>query len=185
MITHLSSPEGPGLRIEAEDGPMEISFNVVQIYHGHGALAMLALIYQGLRGALPRLESAGHPVQRNELSVVSGHPGPGVRDAFECVTRAVTRGCYVVDHTLPHARYAKTNDKSYSFLLRLGSRQVQAVLRDGVLPSRFFDLMGNQDMASQRQHAELRREIASRVLTQSPDELFEFTVQDVCEGGRQ
>ncbi|HEY0296478.1 MAG TPA: hypothetical protein VGC69_14210, partial [Bordetella sp.] len=93
------------LRIAAEEGPIELSFDALQAYHGHGALAMLALIYQGQRGALACLETAGQPVPRTELSVVSGHPGPGVRDAFEFVTRAVTRGCYVVDLTLPYARY--------------------------------------------------------------------------------
>ena len=166
------------LTVMAEEGPLPICFDAVQAYHGHGALAMLALTFQGLRGALSRLEQDGVPVPRKELSVISGHPGPGVRDAFEFVTRAVTRGCYEVDLTLPEARYSRGADKSYSFHLRRGARSVQGVLRPGVLPPEFFDLLGNPAPGAQRIHAELRRDIAARVIAAEPESLFDFLVTE-------
>lgn len=166
------------LTVMAEEGPLPICFDAVQAYHGHGALAMLALTFQGLRGALPRLETEGAPVPREELSVVSGHPGPGVRDAFEFVTRAVTRGCYTVDRTLAEARYSRAADKSYSFHLRRGARSVQGVLRAGVLPPEFFDLLGNPAVDAQRAHAELRRQIARRVIAAEPESLFDFILAE-------
>lgn len=166
----------PKLCVLAEEGPLPIGFDAVRAYHGHGALAMLALTFQGLRGALARLAPEDDPVPRKELTVVSGHPGPGVRDAFEFVTRAVTRNCYTVDLTLPEARYSKNADKSYSFHLRHGARKVQAVLRPGVLPPEFFDLLGAQDADAQRRHAELRRQIAARVVAQEPESLFTYVV---------
>lgn len=166
-----------GLHVQAEQGPLHISFHEVQTYHGHGALAMLALIFQGLRGALTRLEVGNAPVPRTELRVVSGHPGPGVRDAIEFVTRAVTRGCYTVDLSLPDARYSKGADKSYSFHLHRGERSVKAVLREGVLPPAFFETLGDPDPAAQREHAELRSRIAERVLGEAPEMLFYFEVR--------
>lgn len=173
---------GTPLRIAAEEGAFEIPFSAVQAYHGHAALAMLALIYQGLRGALARLEIDGHAVPRGELSVVSGHPGPGVRDAFECVTRAVSRGCYHVDRTLPGARYGHAGDKSYSFVLQRDARQVHAVLRAGVLPERFFELLGDPDPQARREHALLRRGIAAEVLEREPEGLFEFSLRERAAG---
>lgn len=166
----------PKLYVLGEEGPLPICFDAVQAYHGHGALAMLALTFQGLRGALARLAPEGDPVPREALAVVSGHPGPGVRDAFEFVTRAVTRGCYAVDLTLPEARYSKKADKSYSFHLSHGARKVQAVLRPGVLPPEFFDLLGAQDPEAQRRHAALRRLIAAKVVAQEPESLFSYVV---------
>ncbi|WP_088156456.1 hypothetical protein [Achromobacter xylosoxidans] len=176
----MTTPEqrASSLIVTAEEGPLPICFDAVQAYHGHGALAMLALTFQGLRGALPKLEQDGSPVPRKELSVISGHPGPGVRDAFEFVTRAVTRGCYAVDLTLPEARYSRGADKSYSFHLRRGGRSVQGVLRPGVLPPEFFDLLGNPAPDAQRVHAELRRDIAARVIAAEPATLFDFRVTD-------
>ncbi len=170
------------LTVMAEEGPLPICFDAVQAYHGHGALAMLALTFQGLRGALSRLEQDGVPVPRKELSVISGHPGPGVRDAFEFVTRAVTRGCYEVDLTLPEARYSRGADKSYSFHLRRGARSVQGVLRPGVLPPEFFDLLGNPAPDALRVHAELRRDIAARVIAAEPATLFDFRAMESQEG---
>lgn len=170
----LLDPNAIPLYVMAEEGPLPIHFDAVQAYHGHEALAMLALTFQGLRGALARLQGQGAAVPRHELRVISGHPGPGVRDAFEFVTRAVTRGCYTVDLSLPEARYSRGADKSYSFHLQRDTRRVQAVLRAGVLPPEFFDLLGKQDAPSQQAHAALRREIACRVLASEPEQLFDF-----------
>ncbi|WP_341666733.1 hypothetical protein [Alcaligenes sp. SDU_A2] len=166
----------PELCILAEEGPLNIPFAAVQAYHGHGALAMLALTFQGLRGALVRLQNDGNPLPRSALSVISGHPGPGVRDAIECVTRAVTRGCYMVDRDLPAARYNKAADRSYSFQLRDATRSVHAILRPGVLPPEFFDLLGDPAPAAQQRHAELRRQIAAQVLAQTPESLYDYHV---------
>lgn len=165
---------GAALRIAAEEGPLHITYEAVQAYHGHSALAMLALIFQGLRGALPLLEQDGQPVPRDALAVTSGHPGPGVRDAIEFVTRAVTRGCYTVDTSLPEARYGVQDDKSYSFRLRCGPREVRAVLRAGVLPPEFFALLTDPTPQARLAHAALRRRIAEEVITRPPQALFEF-----------
>lgn len=173
-MNRLTAPENVFLHVQAEEGPLRIGFDAVLAYHGHGALAMLALMFQGLRGALARLQENGQAVPRAELQVTSGHPGPGVRDAFEFVTRAVTRGCYEVDTSLPEARYSQTNDKSYSFYLSRGQRRVHSVLRAGVLPPEFFALLGDATPQGRQRHAELRSEIARRVLRQEPDALFDF-----------
>lgn len=174
--THTPLPCA-SLFVRAEEGPLEIGFDAVRAYHGHGALAMLALVFQGQRGALPLLEADGLPVPRHELRVVSGHPGPGVRDALEFVTRAVTRGCYEIDLSLPQARYSAGRDKSYSFQLIRGTRKVHAVLREGVLPDEFFALLGDTSVQGRQRHAQLRKEIAERVLLTPPQALFDFTVQ--------
>ncbi|HEY0295674.1 MAG TPA: hypothetical protein VGC69_10120, partial [Bordetella sp.] len=60
---------------------------------------------------------------------------------------------------------------------------VRAVLRAGILPQRFFDLLGCHDDASRQQHAALRRVLAGQALDQAPEALFDFTLlQD--DGGR-
>ncbi len=160
--------------LAAEEGVITFDFSALKTYHGHGALAMLAITYQGLAGALSLLDTDGQPILRSKLSVVSGHAGPGVRDAFEFVTRAVTRGDYVIDESLPWARYSPDNKRSYSFELTYGVQRVRAILRSHVLPPRFFELFGQTEPAQQQEAALLRRQIAKTVLCQQPDELFDF-----------
>ena len=125
------------IHVMGEEEPIEIGFASVMAYHGQAALAMLAITFQGLRATLPRLSPVSVP-QRSDITVVSGHPGPGVKDAFEFVTRAVTRNAYTVDRSLPEARLNPKADISYSFRVTLDHRTLSAALRPNVLPARFF-----------------------------------------------
>ncbi len=164
-----------GLRVMGEEEAIEIGFPAVAAYHGQSALAMLAITFQGLRGAFEIL-SPSVPPPRAEIAIVSGHPGPGVRDAFEFVTRASTRGAYVVDRTLPKSRLNPRADISYSFRLSLRGRTVEAALRASVLPDRFFELFGlaTDDAVAAVELSDLKRAIAARALQSAPAALFDF-----------
>lgn len=166
----------PSLSVTAEEGVITIPFSAVAAYHGHGALAMLAIMYQGLRGALPLLETEGQPVARKNITIISGHPGPGVRDAFEFVTRAVTRGVYTVDTELPFSRFSRGADRAYGFIAQHGAIQVTAKLKADVLPDQFFALLGNPDPEAMRAHSALRHQIAEAVLAKNSEDIFEFVV---------
>lgn len=69
-------------------------------YHGPQAPGGVAHAYKVLERALGVLGGEGS-VERRELVVTTAHGGPGVRDAFELVTRAVTEGRYTVDSSWP------------------------------------------------------------------------------------
>jgi hypothetical protein len=157
---------GPIVRVMGEEEVIELTFPALAAYHGQGALAMLALTFQALNGMLALLPAMP---RREEIAVLSGHPGPGVRDAFEFATRAVTRGAYTVDRSLPDARFNPHGPMSYSFRLTVGDRTVSAVLREGVLPPRFFALFKGGDPA---ELSALKRQIAAAALAATPDRLF-------------
>ncbi|CAM3759898.1 hypothetical protein [Kerstersia gyiorum] len=165
------------VQVQGEEGVINIPFDAVAAYHGHGALAMLAVTYMGMHGALARLP--GDLPRRNELSVLSGHPGPGVRDAFEFITRAATRGCYQVDTALPWARYSQDGSRSYSFVLTCREQSVRAVLRAGVLPPAFFQLLSSRRQEDAEPFRLLRRQLAHQMLDAEPEALFDYTVSDV------
>lgn len=174
----MSVEAGPSVRVMGEEEAVTIGFDVVRAYHGQAALAMLAIMFQGLRLTLPHLSPDG-PARRADISVVSGHPGPGVRDAFECVTRAVTRQAYTVDRSLPDSRFNPHGDMSYSFRIALGGREVSAALEPGTLPDRFFALLkppsGGRSAAEAQEFSLLKREIAARVLASEPASLFRLS----------
>ncbi|RVT90040.1 hypothetical protein EOD42_24130 [Rhodovarius crocodyli] len=165
------------MTILSEGKPLLLPYRAAAAYHGHSALAMLALTFQGLRGALTRLSPAA-PVDRAALTVTSGHPGPGVRDAIEFVTRAVTRGAYTVDRSLPEARVNPHAAISYSFRLHWQDRTLVAALREGVLPDRFYALVAMpKDQHSPATLAEadaLKSSIAERVLLEEPESLYAY-----------
>ena len=71
--------------------PHKYSFDGMEKYHGPLAPGGIAFAYKMMQLAFPVFSPDG-PIQRLELKIETSFPGLGVRDAFEMVTRAVTRG---------------------------------------------------------------------------------------------
>jgi hypothetical protein len=157
----------------AEEEPVEIGFPMVAAYHGQSALAMAAIVFQAQRAAVSLLSPEAIPARR-DISIVSGHPGPGVRDAFEVVTRAVTRGAYTIDRALPESRFVPGQDISYSFRMTIVDRTAEIALLRGVLPERFFELVfaKPRTVTEERELSALKRSVAEEVLTKNPGALF-------------
>lgn len=168
------------IRIMDDDDLIRIEFADVERYHGQHSIAGAALGYQVLRAALAAL----HPddlSRRGEVAIVTGHPGPGFRDAFELVTRAVTHQRYTVDVTRPDGRYNPFSAHAYSWSITSGDRAVELVLREGLIPHRFFELWSlvGRGVATPEDWAELvrvKRGLADTVLTMPPEALFRTTL---------
>ncbi len=174
---HFDRTSSPTIAVMGEEDPIEITVEAVSAKHGQGALAMLAVTFRAIEVALTAL-SPDRPAKRSEITVVSGHPGPGVRDSFEFVTRAVTRGVYTVDRSLPGARLMPTADLSYSFQVMLGGKTAEIAVLPDVLPARFFALTFNPKRTSEEdaEARRLRKSIAVDVLAASPEKLFKLRV---------
>jgi len=176
-MVHIDRAASPTITVMGEEDPIEVAFEAVAAYHGQGALAMLAVTFRAIEVGLKAL-SPDRPAKRSDITVVSGHPGPGVRDSFEFVTRAVTRGVYTVNRSLPDARLMPTADLSYSFHLMLGGKTAEIAVRPDALPARFFALTFNPHRTPEEdaEARRLRKSIAVDVLAASPDKLFELSV---------
>lgn len=161
------------IRVMGEEDPIDITFDAVTAYHGQSALAMLAVTFQAIKVALEKL-SPQAPAKRADITIVSGHPGPGVRDSFEFVTRAVTRGAYTVDRSLPASRLVPGFDISYSFRVMLNGKTAEIALKPDALPERFFALNFNKSRteADNLEMSRLKKTIASEVMAKPADGLF-------------
>ncbi|MGL1147939.1 hypothetical protein ACSTLC_24365, partial [Vibrio parahaemolyticus] len=73
----------PIVRVMGEEEVIAVTWPALAAFHGQGALAMLALTFQALNGMLSLLPAIP---RREDIAILSGHPGPGVRDAFEFAT---------------------------------------------------------------------------------------------------
>ena len=70
--TFMAWPVDANIIIMAEDEPVIIGFDALASFHGQAALAMLAIVFQGLRQTLDRL-SPNAPARRSDISIVTGH----------------------------------------------------------------------------------------------------------------
>lgn len=149
------------------------SFADLMKYHGPTSPGGVAQAFKVLQGALPLLEPDGPP-ERREIALRTSFGGPGARDGFEYVTRAVSEDRYVVDAGLERHDLPRTRAR-FVFRLTYRDRVATLTLREGFVTEEFMDALG-QDDRSPEQEADLTRlkgELADRVMAASADEVYE------------
>ena len=120
--------------------------------------------FKVLERALPLIGADG-PCERREVEVVTAFGGPGARDAFELVLRAVTGERYRLDPGLARPERGRAMER---FVFRLAHRGRTATLavRPGFVTDAFIELARTEDRtpAQERELDVLKREMADRVL---------------------
>ena len=153
--------------------PIAFSFADVMSYHGHSSPGGVAHAFKVLQRGLPLLEPDGAP-ERREIAVRTAFAGPGARDAFECVLRAVTEDRYVVDASLERPDLGPTRAR---FIFRLAYRERVATLtlRDGFVTREFLELAGQDERAPEAEArlTLLKRQMAERVMSASAADVYD------------
>jgi hypothetical protein len=152
---------------------LAFSFDDMLRYHGPGSPGGVAQAFKILERGLPLLDPDGPP-ERREITVRTAFGGPGARDAFELVTRAVTGDRYVVDQALARPERGRTMER---FVFELGYRDRSAtlVVREGIVPDEFIAL-ARTDPRSADQDArldELKLEMVERVMSSPAEEVYD------------
>ena len=153
---------------------LTFSFTDLMRYHGGHSPGGVAHAYKVLERALPLL-SAGAPPERREIVVRTAFGGPGARDGFELVTRAVTEGRYRVDPSLARSALGRARER-FVFVLACGKRTVTLVLRDGFVTDEFITLARTDPRsAADEAHLDvLKREMAERVRAADAAAVYEL-----------
>ena len=155
---------------------LAFSFEDLMRYHGPGSPGGVAHAFKVLERALPLLEPEG-ACERRELTVRTAFGGPGARDAFELVTRAVTGGRYAVDPALARPERGRARER---FVFRLGHRDRVVVLdlREGFVTDEFIDLArtDRRDAAQERRLDALKLEMAERVMARPAEAVYDAEV---------
>ena len=141
------------------------SFEDMMRYHGPGSPGGVAHAFKVLERAVPLLEPTGPP-ERREIRVHTAFGGPGARDAFELVTRAVTGGRYDVDASLARPERGRTMER-FAFRLGYRSRAVTLIVREGYVTDEFIGLTCKDRRTTEEdQHlSRLKLEMADRVMS--------------------
>jgi hypothetical protein len=153
--------------------PISISFEDMMKYHGPGYPGGVAHAFKVMQRALPLLDP-GHLLERREIVVETAFRGPGARDAFEMVTRAVTADRYAVDPALERPERGATLER-YVFRLRYRDRSVTLVIRDGYVTSEFIKLARKEERsaAEEQRLAVLKQEMADRLMAAAAPDVYD------------
>lgn len=162
--------------VQVEDGGRTIAFTFDDMmrFHGPHSPAGVAIAFKAMERAFGQL-SPGTPPPRRSVVVRTAFRGPGARDGFEAVTRAVSEGRYTIDRTLVRADRGRLVE-DFVFEISIGDRVAAVLLRDGFVTAEFIDLARTEPRTSAQETRldELKAELAQRVMAASASELFDL-----------
>ena len=151
-----------------------ISFDDLLKYHGRSSIAGVAHAFKAMERAFPLL-SPGEPPERYDITVESGFPGGGARDAFEMVTRAVTGDRYRL--TSAPAGTEAPEAPGGHFFFRLGYRGtvVDLTARAGLVPEDFVEVACREapTPAEAARARQLKEEMAERLLSLRAEDVYD------------
>ncbi|MDQ3721605.1 MAG: hypothetical protein M3376_00735 [Actinomycetota bacterium] len=161
------------IEVEELGRTIAYSFEDMMKYHGPGSPGGVAQAFKVMERAFAVL-SPDRPPTRREISVRTSFGGPGARDGFEAVTRAVTGDRYTVDATLARPELGRERER-FVFEVTCGERSVTLLLRDGVVVPEFIDLV-RTDGRTEEQKARLdvlKEELAERVMGAAAADVYD------------
>ena len=154
---------------------LEFRFADLLRYAGPGSPGGVAQAFKVLERALPLLDPEGPP-ERRAIAVRTAFGGPGARDGFECVLRAVTGDRYVVDPAL--ARPELGVRARFVFELTARGRVATLTLRDGFVTPEFLDLAGRDTRTRDEEDrlTGLKAELADRTMAAPAAAVYDAVV---------
>jgi hypothetical protein len=156
---------------------ISIAFDDLLKYHGRSSIAGVAHAFKAMERAFPLL-SPGGPPERSDITVESGFPGGGARDAFEMVTRAVTGDRYRLAPEPAGAEAPEAPGGHFYFRLGYRGAAVDLVLRAGLVPEEFLEVACRDDPtpAQAAQARQLKEEMAARLLSLPAEQVYDADV---------
>jgi hypothetical protein len=173
----VRSPMTETIAVAERDRTIIFSFDDMMRYHGPGSPAGVAVAFKAMQRAFDLLSPDGPP-ERRSIVVRTAFRGPGARDGFEAVTRAVTDGRYTVDRTLLRAdRGRLLEDFVFEVGIGVGEASVTLLLRDGFVTEEFIDLARTDDRtdADELRLDTLKAQLAQRVMTTPAADVYELS----------
>jgi hypothetical protein len=151
---------------------IDFSFEDLMKYHGPGSPGGVAHAFKVMERAFALLDPDGPP-QRREITLRTAFGGPGARDGFEVVTRAVTQDRFTVDPAMARPELGRTRER-FVFEVGYRERSVTLLLREGFVSEEFLDL-ARTDGRSDEQEARLdllKQQMAERVMGSAAGDVY-------------
>jgi hypothetical protein len=162
------------IEVQERGQTLAYSFEDMLKYHGPGSPGGVATAFKVLQRAFAEL-SPDAPPQRRSIAVRTAFGGPGARDGFEAVTRAVTGDRFTLDPALARPERGRVLER-FVFEVSDGERSVTLLLREGFVTEEFIDLArkdGRTDDEDARLET-LKAELAARVMGADASRVYDL-----------
>lgn len=141
LINHLNPPAAQGLIIRIREGEKTLSLDYKQATAEHQRSLWwgTAVGYRAMQVAALAL-SQKTLWSRDNLSVVSAHPGPGVLDSINFVTRCGDRNRLTVLQNA-HCENRCNSEMKFEWWVSDGLQSAHVMLREDFVPQDFYQLI--------------------------------------------
>jgi hypothetical protein len=153
---------------------LEFSYTDMLCYAGPYSPAGVANAFKVMQRAFAAL-SPNQPPQRRSIVIRTAFQGPGARDGFEAVTRAVTDGRYTVDLALTRPDRGRLL-QSFVFQVTIAGRTATLLLRKGFVTAEFIDLASKPDrnQAEEARLDQLKADLAQAMLAAPAEDVYDL-----------
>jgi hypothetical protein len=161
-----------------EDGRfLRLTYQELLAFHHGNAMWGASVVYRAMQAAG---EALSHETlwDRKFLSIVSAHPGPGVCDAIEFVTRCVSRKRFQLFD--PQQPVTCNQHMEFRWWVTQHDQTVDVELRKGFVPAQFFELVGRVGSEHEKPDDSLtleglKADLTDRLWHEPLDTLFKVT----------
>jgi hypothetical protein len=160
--------------VEERGQLLEFSYTDMLCYAGPYSPAGVASAFKVMQRAFAAL-SPNQPPQRRSIIIRTAFQGPGARDGFESVTRAVTDGRYTVDPALARPDRGRLL-QSFVFQVTITGRTATLLLRPGYVTAEFSNLAGkgHRNQAEETRLNQLKVDLAERLLAAPAEDVYDL-----------
>jgi hypothetical protein len=161
------------IEVQERGQTVTFTFDDMLRYHGPHSPAGVAMAFKVMQRAFAVLSTDGPP-ERRSVTVRTAFRGPGARDGFEAVTRAVSDGHYVVDRSLARADRGRLLE-DFVFVVTVGPNSATLLLRDGFVTDEFIDLARTEPRTDEQESQldELKARLARRVMAAGAADVYD------------
>ncbi len=137
-IKDVCAAESTLIRIQSQGEVLELAYDGAMCQHPGSLWWGTAVAFRAMQVAAKALSKDGL-WSRDDLNIVTGHPGPGVRDAVDYVGDVVGRGRYKAVHAEGCGMQCNSQMK-YDWWVSDGQQTALVQLVSGFVPTDFYTL---------------------------------------------
>ncbi len=182
--THVNS-EDTSVAIRVDGEVKQYHYDDLRSFHQGDSWFGCTVGFRAMQLAARELshdDSLQHIWSRDHLSIVSGHPGPGVKDAIELITGTVSSGRHQLLDTID--RNGCNSNMRFEWWITHYGATLHIKLKDGVIPEAFFNILDRIVNARERGvepekecsevFGQMKQELSTKLWSQSLDTSFNF-----------
>lgn len=164
------------LKLRDMIGEITISYEEMCKYHGGDFLGGVALAFKVLELAFRELINGESP-ERSKIRLILGFSPPGVMDAMEYATRAISQHRIIIDPKIGIGPKSVTGN--YYFEIHYERKKMVMWLKEGLLPADFIDLAmkGLSGMATEdelKRWHDYKLQLGKTIIEKDPTEVLEI-----------